>query len=313
MSSPPNRTTDRIPAIMRATAVAVSVERAFEVFTKEMGAWWPLPTHGLYADRAGGVEFKNGFLVEYAVDAAEEIWGSVRVWDPPTRLVISWHPGRDASEASEVEVRFEADGQGARINLEHRGWEAFGRDAMARRHSYVGPNAWGYVLDHFSDLADPRPNAPDLTDLASAYTEFFEVAESYVFGSPAEGEWDAEQILAHVALNDAAMLAVCQSIVHGRSARFENLTSQEPEVLLRWTAAAGSKDRLVERGRETARTLQSALSRLSSEQLSTHVDCRVAHDGEIVLNGPRRWRSIAIETQAAMHLPAHTAQLRDLR
>lgn len=307
-----SNTPDQTPPIIRATAVTVPVERAFELFTKEIGAWWPLPTHGLYADRAGGVAFRNGFLVEFAVDGAEEIWGSVRVWEPPNRLVISWHPGREASEASEVEVRFEADDHGARIILEHRGWEAFGPDAMARRHNYVGPNAWGYVLDHFSDLADPRPDAPDLADLATAYEEFFAEAESDVFELPAKGEWDAGHVLAHVALNDAAMLAVCQSIVHGRSARFENLTSQEPEVLLRWIDAAGSRDGLVERGRETARMLRSALSRLSSEQLSTHVHCRLAHDGEIVLNGPRPWRSIAIESQAEMHLPAHKAQLRDL-
>jgi uncharacterized protein YndB with AHSA1/START domain len=313
MSHPPEQTTDQIPPIMRATSVAVPLERAFELFTKEIGAWWPLPTHGLYADRAGGVEFRHGFLVEYAVDGAEEIWGSVRVWEPPNRLVISWHPGRDTSEASEVEVHFEPDGHGTRIILEHRGWEAFGRDVMARRHSYVGPNAWGFVLDHFSDLADPRPDAPDLAVLTTAYDEFFAEAESDVFGSPADGEWDADQVLAHVALNDAALLAVCQSIVHGRSAPFENLTSQDPEVLLRWIAATGSKAALIERGRQTARVLHSALSRLSLEQLSTHVHCRLAHDGEIVLNGPRPWRSLAIETQAAMHIPAHTAQLRDLR
>lgn len=40
-----------------------------------------------------------------------------------------------------------------RVVIEHRGWEAFGDAGFASRRSYVGPRAWGSVIDHFADLA----------------------------------------------------------------------------------------------------------------------------------------------------------------
>ena len=109
----------------------------------------------LFGADAGGLAFEDGLLVERAVDGRTCVWGEVVDWDPPHRLVITWHPGGDADEASEVEVRFAAsEGGGTRVELEHRGWERFGENAMLRRHGYVGPGAWGHVLDHFADVAD---------------------------------------------------------------------------------------------------------------------------------------------------------------
>src|SRR6478609_9471673 len=95
-------------------------------------------------------------LVERAVDGRTSVWGEVLAWEPPHRLVLTWHPGGDPDDASEVEVRFTAsEGGGTRVELEHRGWERFGESAMLRRHAYVGPGAWGLLLDHvaLTDLA----------------------------------------------------------------------------------------------------------------------------------------------------------------
>jgi uncharacterized protein YndB with AHSA1/START domain len=59
--------------------------------------------------------------------------GRVRVWEPGRRLVLEWRlrnfkPG----EVTEVEVRFEPSGEGTRVTLEHRGWEAIREDHPAR-------------------------------------------------------------------------------------------------------------------------------------------------------------------------------------
>lgn len=310
MSSEPN---PNPPPVIRAAWIDRTADDAFRVFTDEIGAWWPLPTHGLFGDRSGCVVFRDGKLVEQAVDGAEVVWGEVSTWDPPTRLVIAWYPGRDATEASEVEVLFEPHNDGTRVVIEHRGWQAFGEDAVNRRRDYVGPNAWGYVLDHYADSAEPHPDSVDVRDLSAAYDEFFAEAERGGFGSSPDGEWNAEQVIAHVALNDAAMLCVCQAMVHGGETRFENEVCQDPDVLANYIEEAGTMAVLIERGRSLSACVLASLQRLSSDQLQHEVHCCLSHDGQPLVDRPMPWAAVAVETQAAMHLPAHIDQLRNLR
>jgi uncharacterized protein YndB with AHSA1/START domain len=302
-----------IPPVIRAAWVHRSPEDAFAVFSDEIGAWWPLPSHGLFGERSAAVVFRDQKLVEQSADGSEAVWAEVLEWEPPSRLVMTWHPGQDASDASQVEVVFEPEGDGTRVTIEHRGWEVFGDDGSNRRLGYVGPNAWGYVLDHFGDGAEVWSGAADVSGLVSAYDEFFATAESGGFGAAPEGEWNAEQVLAHVALNDAAMLCVNQAIVHRTSTRFENEVCQDPEVLGLWIESAGSMDELITRGRDMARLVTASLQRLAPDQLSTEVACRLLHDGQIMLERDMPWLAVAIETQAGMHIPAHIEQLRNLR
>ena len=313
MTAQPTPASQPIAPVVRAAEVARPPAEAFAVFTQEIGSWWPLPTHGMFGERSGGLFFRDGRLVEVGVDGAEVTWGEVREWDPPRRFVMSWHPGREAGDASEVEVAFEPSGTGTRVVVEHRGWAAFGAEAMRRRHGYVGPNAWGYVLDHFADLAEPRPDAADLAELAAAYERFFTEADRGDFGPAPEGEWDADQVLAHVALSDAATIAVSHGLIHGETQRFANLDCHDPGYLRQWIDAAGDRAGLITRGREQAGQVLAILRRLSPEQLATEVPCHLIHDGEVVLDGPRPWAAMSIGAQAAVHLPAHTGQLADLR
>ena len=138
--------------ILRSAHVRRPIDEAFTLFTEQIGAWWPLSTHGVFGDRAGGLDFVDGELVERSCDGQSTTWGEVVAWDPPCRLAMTWHPGRAADDASMVEVSFTADVDGTRVEIRHDGWEAFGEEAAARRRSYVGPNAWGYVLDFYCDL-----------------------------------------------------------------------------------------------------------------------------------------------------------------
>lgn len=301
--------------IIRSAHVRRSPEDAFRVFTTEIGAWWPLPTHGMFGDSSSSVMFRDGHVVEVSNDGTEAVWGQARTWNPPTTLVIAWHPGRSADDASEVEVRFIPDGSGTNVVLEHRGWEKFGSDAMERRRSYVGPNAWGYVLDHFADGAEARGDAPDLDELTAAYESFFALAESGDFGPAPAGEWDADTTIAHVALNDLAMNQVCQALVHGKTAglRFENQICHDAAALRGWIESAGNRTELVARGRATALQVRAGLRRLSDEQRAALVHCRLTHDGNVMVDEPRPWGAIAIVVQAQVHLPAHVEQVANLR
>jgi uncharacterized protein YndB with AHSA1/START domain len=131
--------------------VSTVVERppveAFHIFTAGMARWWPLRTHSVSRAHAVGCVIEprqGGAVYEVQDDGQRQAWGRVLEWQPPQRLVLSWHPGRPAAVAQEVELRFTADGTGTRVDLEHRGWARLGTDAPEAKKSYDG--GWRSVL-----------------------------------------------------------------------------------------------------------------------------------------------------------------------
>jgi uncharacterized protein YndB with AHSA1/START domain len=316
-----------VAPVLRATHVRRPAEQAFALFTDRIGAWWPLPTHGLFGDRSAEVGFEDGRLVERSVDGETTVWGEVLVWDPPKRLRLAWHPGGSGDgPASTVEVTFIPDDEGTRVELVHDGWQAFGEQASARRRSYAGPSAWGYVLDHLTDLVEvstpdePLADDPDGAAAAAlhaareAYRTFFTEAEAGGFGPAPEGEWGAERVVAHLAVNDGLMAAACRSLIHRQPPRLENGVSNDVAVLDRLVdACAGDLGRLVTVGRQRAEQLALLLARLDGEQRETPVPTRLVDHGTVVVDEPRPWWSLAVGVSTRYHLPAHTEQLRALR
>lgn len=136
-----------VAPVLMSVLVPLDPDEAFLHFTERMASWWPLSDHSVFGERVEscGVEPRVGGVIwESSVDGERNVWGTVSAWDPPRRLAFSWHPGRDASTAQEVEIRFFPDGDGTRVDLEHRGWEALGEEAEATREGYA--NGWKYVL-----------------------------------------------------------------------------------------------------------------------------------------------------------------------
>lgn len=300
-----------VAPILRATHVARPPGEAFSLFTDHIGAWWPLATHTVLDGRAISMGFVDGRIVERTVDGDERLWGTVTTWEPPERLVFSWHPGRPEGEATEVEVRFLGDEHGTRVELEHRGWELLA-DGDDQRQGYTGPSAWGAVLDHYADAADRSRDEPPLVALRAAYDAFFAAALAEGFGEPPAGEWTAEQVVAHVALNDASMAAVCRRLIDRREVAFENASVQDVTNLDRWIAGR-PMSALVDDGRHASEDLLLVLARLDDEQLDTEVPCCLVDHGEVVLDGALPWRRLAHQIQAEVHLPGHGEQLAALR
>ena len=86
-----------IAPVCHSLEVKGSPERAFELFTSQMGKWWPggrTPAANPAVDVV--VESRQGGRW-YEVDAEgnETQWGSVVTWAPPHRLVLGWQLGRD--------------------------------------------------------------------------------------------------------------------------------------------------------------------------------------------------------------------------
>jgi hypothetical protein len=117
--------------------VPASPERAFEVFTQEIGSWWQPDDLFRITDRGDGrLRFEpgpGGRLLASFEDGGEFEIGRVSVWEPGRRLMFSWRqesfpPGQE----TEVEVRFEpVEGQ-TRVSLEHRAWDRIPRGSAAR-------------------------------------------------------------------------------------------------------------------------------------------------------------------------------------
>jgi uncharacterized protein YndB with AHSA1/START domain len=122
---------------------------AFRRFTRELDRWWPRHTHSVAGERCEEVVFEEGVggrIYERAGDQTRE-WGRVVEWEPPRRVVFTWHPGREPTTAQEVEVTFETVPTGTRVRLIHSGWETLGRAALETRARYEG--GWATVLGDF--------------------------------------------------------------------------------------------------------------------------------------------------------------------
>lgn len=123
-----------------ALRVKATPERAFEVFTAELGDWWQ--PNGLFqtTPRAPGrLAFDAGRLVETLENGKIFEIGKVLAWEPPARLVFSWRQASFPPDlVTEVEVTFEAVGQETRVSVEHRGFSQVPADSAAR-HGFPDP------------------------------------------------------------------------------------------------------------------------------------------------------------------------------
>ena len=140
--------------------VEAPIERAFALFTEEIGTWWPPDHHILEAGLAEMVfePYVGGNIVDRGVDGSECRWARVLAYEPPTRVLFSWdinlqwHLESDPKKTSEVEVRFAADGpKRTHVELEHRNIDRHGEGWERMREAVGSPNGWN--LQRFADAA----------------------------------------------------------------------------------------------------------------------------------------------------------------
>lgn len=141
-------------AIRKSVRVGVPLEQAFRIFTDEIASWWPLATKSVGQAEAVDltIEPRVGGRVYESVRSGEvHDWGEVLAWDPPRRLVFTWHPGRGAETGQEVEVTFAAAGEDTRVELEHRGWDRLVAAGEAIPEHYE--SGWDEVLAGYVEAA----------------------------------------------------------------------------------------------------------------------------------------------------------------
>lgn len=138
-----------IAPVHREVLVRADLGTAFELFTAHVGAWWPLATHGVFgAGSSVAFEDVNGSrrLVERSGGEAS-VWAEVLEWEPPHRLRLSWYPGSDPGEATDLTVTFSARDGRVLVALDHAGWE---HRADGKRAAADYASGWGVVLERFA-------------------------------------------------------------------------------------------------------------------------------------------------------------------
>ena len=148
-------------AVTTSIVVDAPIERAFSVFTEHIGTWWPPEHHILQGDLAEMV-FEprvGGHVYDRATDGTECRWARVLAYEPPTRFVITWDISlawqieTDPNRTSEIEVRFEDEGDGrTRVALEHRHLDRHGDGWEQMRDAVGAPDGWDLGLQRLAGV-----------------------------------------------------------------------------------------------------------------------------------------------------------------
>ena len=147
-------------SVQSEIVVEAPLERAFAVFTEDIGSWWPPENHILEAELAEMV-FEprvGGHVYDRGVDGSECRWARVLAYEPPNRVVISWditsqwQLETDSSRASEIEVRFVPEAPDrTRVELEHRNLERHGEGWEGLRDAVGSEGGLGSCLQSFAE------------------------------------------------------------------------------------------------------------------------------------------------------------------
>ena len=122
--------------VLVSLRVAATPERAFEVFTAEIGAWWRPNDLFRFTPRSPGrLAFEGGIggrFIETLENGKMFEIGRITAWEPGRRLAFTWRQASFApDQVTTVEVRFEPVGVETRVTVEHRGWDTVPQEHVA--------------------------------------------------------------------------------------------------------------------------------------------------------------------------------------
>ena len=141
--------------------VAASLQRAFEVFTRDFGAFKPATHHLLAVPIAETVveTHPGGHIIDRGTDGSDCRWARILAFEPPDRLMFSWDISphwsieSDPARSSEVEVTFTALAEDrTRVVIEHRHLDRHGDGWTAVRDGVSTGEGWPLYLDRYAEL-----------------------------------------------------------------------------------------------------------------------------------------------------------------
>jgi uncharacterized protein YndB with AHSA1/START domain len=128
--------------------------RAFALLTKQAGDWWPAARRHTRDPKSAIVIDAGGRFYERAGDGTEVELGKVRVFEPPTRLVLDWYPGTGPTQPTHVEILLSAEGAGTRVRLTHRAGPFSEHGYAKKAEAYE--RSWTLVFAAWLAAADER-------------------------------------------------------------------------------------------------------------------------------------------------------------
>jgi hypothetical protein len=154
----------------------------------------------------------------------------------------------------------------------------------------------------------------DTTPLRHAYRALLDAAATVADSAdtspvPPTGEWNADQILAHVALVNAATITAASSVASGAITTYDNRIALDTWTIERVIALAGGNAGLRERIRLQGDALCVLGGPVLSEaELDTPVPTLLLSNDTVLVDQPLPLRDI-ITGLAEVELPGHTEQL----
>lgn len=150
-------------SVARSVVVNVAPDKAFATFTERLGDFKP-PEHNLLGVPIAETVFEphvGGHIVDRGTDGSECRWARVLAYEPPHRVVFSWDIGptwqleSNPDNASEVEVRFTAEGPDrTRVELEHRNIDRHGPGWESVADGVGHDQGWPLYLARYAALFD---------------------------------------------------------------------------------------------------------------------------------------------------------------
>ena len=184
--------------VLVALRVKATPERAFAVFTAEIGQWWRPNGYSFdFTPRSPGVIVVRagpgaaGRLIETLPNGKMFEVGKIRVWEPPHRLVFGWRQAAfTPDQDTQVEIRFEDVGDETRITVVHTGWDSVPAKHVAR-HGFPDPIFLQRHAEWWQSLLGSFKSAPAggrvVTDFLGLEAEITTTAPSHWLGSAAFG------------------------------------------------------------------------------------------------------------------------------
>jgi uncharacterized protein YndB with AHSA1/START domain len=140
--------------IRKSLTVRCPPERAFQVFTRKIGSWWPLRQGFSMRPRQASAIFLEdrvgGRFYERLDDGTEIEIGRVTGCRPPHLIRFTFR-GPAWEAATDVELRFTAAADGTRVELEHHGFET---EPDMRRRGRAFEGGWDTVLACYLEAAN---------------------------------------------------------------------------------------------------------------------------------------------------------------
>jgi uncharacterized protein YndB with AHSA1/START domain len=147
--------------VRRELVVEAPIAHAFATFVEHFGDFKP-PEHNLLGAPIARTTFDSrvgGHIYDVAEDGTECRWARVLAYEPPDRVVFSWDISprwqieTDPDHASEVEVRFVAEGPDrTRLELEHRNLDRHGPGWEAVRDGVADDAGWPLYLARYAEV-----------------------------------------------------------------------------------------------------------------------------------------------------------------